>query len=81
MKHPLFVVDFYEEYQGKTWELHHSEKKVQILYGHAPKKECQHTKLEQHLIPELHKIISKYDITVPLESFNKPMHAKSNENN
>ena len=39
-KHPLFVVDFYEEYQGKTWELHNSDKKVCIFYGRNPKKEC-----------------------------------------
>ena len=38
-KHPLFVVDFYADYQGKTWELHNSEKKVGIYYGRNPKRE------------------------------------------
>lgn len=39
-KHPLFVVDFYEEYQGKPWKLHNSDKKIGIYYGSKPKKEC-----------------------------------------
>ena len=33
------------------------------------------------MIPELHKIIRKYDIAVPLEAFSRSVQAKSNENN
>ena len=40
-KNPLFVVDFYEEYQDKNWQLYSSEKKVGIYYGRNPKKENQ----------------------------------------
>lgn len=62
-KHPLFVVDFFEEYQGKTWELHNSDKKVGIFYGRNPKKECHNShKLDVELKAELQKIIKKYDI-------------------
>lgn len=72
-KHPLFVVDFFEEYQGKTWELHNSDKKVCIFYGRNPKKECHNAhKLDANLTGELAKIIEKYEITTPLEKFQRP---------
>lgn len=57
-KHPLFVVDFYEEYQGRTWEKANQDKKVIIYYGHHPKKECHsNPKLDSYLQGELQKII------------------------
>jgi len=57
-KHPLFVVDFYEEYQGKTMELHNSDKKIGIYYGRTPKKECFNShKIDQFLMSELQRII------------------------
>ena len=71
-KNPLFVVDFYNEYQGKTWELHNSDKKVGVYYGRNPKKECPPiNKLDTSLVNELHRIIEKYGITVPLENFQR----------
>ena len=71
-KHPLFVVDFYEEYQGKTWQLHNSDKKVGIYYGRSPKKECLNGhKLDAYLMGEIQRIMRKYDITTPLESFQR----------
>lgn len=57
-KHPLFVVDFYEEYQGKTWELHNSDKKVGIYYGHTPKKDgLDSRKLDSYLLTELERLV------------------------
>lgn len=79
-KNPLFVVDFYNEYQGKTWELHNSDKKVGVYYGRNPKKECPPiNKLDANLVNELHKVIEKYGITVPLESFQRLAQPKPNE--
>ena len=70
-KHPLFVVDFYEEYQDKNWQLYNSDKKVGIYYGRNPKKESQSHKLDAYLQNELKKIVEKYGITTPLEQFQK----------
>ena len=67
-KHPLFVVDFFEEYQGRMWESHNSDKKVMIFYGRSPKKECHNGhKLDANLVSELHQIVAKYNITTPLD--------------
>ena len=79
-KNPLFVVDFYNEYQGKTWELHNSDKKVGVYYGRNPKKECPPiNKLDVNLVNELHRIIERYGITAPLERFQRPAQPKVNE--
>ena len=50
-KHPLFVVDFYEEYQDKNWQLNNSDKKVSIYYGRNSKKKESHNnhKLDGYL--------------------------------
>lgn len=81
-KHPLFVVDFYEEYQGKTWELHNSDKKIGIYYGRTPKKEFNKDhKLDANLMAELHRIVKKYDIKTPLEAFNRVASQPKNDAN
>ena len=33
MKHPLYVVDFYQVYQNRIWREHKSLKKAEIFYG------------------------------------------------
>ena len=64
-KHPLFVVDFYEQYQGKILEPSLCKNKVGIYYGHNPRKDCHGNHKpdkDSFLMSELRKIIEKYDI-------------------
>lgn len=75
-KHPLFVVDFYEQYQGKVLEPSVCKNKVGIYYGHNPRsKDCHHPShkpdKDSFVMSELRKIIEKYDIQTPLDLFNR----------
>jgi|JI7StandDraft_1071085.scaffolds.fasta_scaffold449721_2 hypothetical protein len=31
--HPLFILEFFKDFQNKSWLRHHSKKKVELYYG------------------------------------------------